>query len=274
MGVLGHFLYRPDFGVKGQAEYLAFDGGLYSADAEIYAAQIHRLATTNVHGLVFTSPGAGGGLDADKLDGKHASEFLISETDPVFLASPAAGITIGNIANWNAAFSWGNHAGLYSLLGHNHSGVYEAIGAVATHAALAASVHGVSASGFEDKANKGTVSGYASLDASTKVAQDPANATATPTQNKIPIADGVGGTLALGWIPAIPGSEDLTAKYKITDIDDSGSTKYFGFIDKDGNWFIMSLTATEARYVKGTSGYTTNWTGCAGLTYDYFYNAF
>ena len=69
-------------------------------------------------------------------------------------------------------------------------------------------------------------------------------------------------------------TEDSTIKYKISDIDDSGTTKYFGFTDKDGNWFIMSLTATEARYVKGTSGYTTNWTGRAGLTYDYFYNAF
>ena len=69
-------------------------------------------------------------------------------------------------------------------------------------------------------------------------------------------------------------TEDITSKYKITDIDDSGTTKYFGFTDKDGNWFIMSLTTTEARYIKGTSGYTTNWTGRTGLTYDYFYNVF
>lgn len=69
-------------------------------------------------------------------------------------------------------------------------------------------------------------------------------------------------------------SEDLTAKYKITDIDDSGTTKYFGFTDSAGNWFIMELTATEARYIAGTSAYTTSWTGRAGLTYDYFYNAF
>ena len=69
-------------------------------------------------------------------------------------------------------------------------------------------------------------------------------------------------------------SEDLTIKYKITDIDDAGSTKYFGFTDKDGNWFIMSLTATEARYIKGASAYTTSWTGRAALVYDYFYNIF
>jgi len=67
MGVLGHFLYRPDFGAKGQQEYLAFDDSLLKADAEIYAAQIHRLAQSNVHGLVFTGPGSGGGLTKEEI---------------------------------------------------------------------------------------------------------------------------------------------------------------------------------------------------------------
>ena len=33
-----------------------------------------------------------------------------TETDPVFSASPAGGITGTNIANWNTAYNWGNHA--------------------------------------------------------------------------------------------------------------------------------------------------------------------
>lgn len=33
-----------------------------------------------------------------------------AETDPVFTASPAFGITAGMITNWNTAFGWGNHA--------------------------------------------------------------------------------------------------------------------------------------------------------------------
>ena len=33
-----------------------------------------------------------------------------TETDPVFAASPAGGITGTNIANWNTAYNWGNHA--------------------------------------------------------------------------------------------------------------------------------------------------------------------
>lgn len=33
-----------------------------------------------------------------------------TETDPVFTASPAGGITSGEVSNWNAAYSWGDHS--------------------------------------------------------------------------------------------------------------------------------------------------------------------
>jgi hypothetical protein len=36
--------------------------------------------------------------------------FLTTETDPVFSASVAAGITSTNTSNWNTAYGWGNHA--------------------------------------------------------------------------------------------------------------------------------------------------------------------
>jgi uncharacterized protein (TIGR02145 family) len=39
--------------------------------------------------------------------------YLTTETDPVFNTSPAQGITGTNITNWNTAFGWGNHSGLY-----------------------------------------------------------------------------------------------------------------------------------------------------------------
>jgi len=43
--------------------------------------------------------------------GDHAAVgYLTSESDPVFGASPAAGITATQIGNWDVAFSWGNHA--------------------------------------------------------------------------------------------------------------------------------------------------------------------
>lgn len=47
-------------------------------------------------------------------------------------------------------------------------------------------------------ASKAQASGVASLDGSTKVVQDPANATVTPTASKIPIADGSGKID--GWV--------------------------------------------------------------------------
>jgi hypothetical protein len=50
----------------------------------------------------------------------------------------------------------------------------------------------------EATANKGASSGYASLNSSTKVVEDPANATATPTASKIVIADASG--LVDGWV--------------------------------------------------------------------------
>jgi hypothetical protein len=39
----------------------------------------------------------------------------IAETDPVFNASPAYEISSFNIDNWNTAYGWGNHSGLYRM---------------------------------------------------------------------------------------------------------------------------------------------------------------
>lgn len=51
------------------------------------------------------------------------------------------------------------------------------------------------------KATKAAASGLASLNGSSKVVEDPVNATATPTASKIPIADGSG--LLNGWVSAM-----------------------------------------------------------------------
>lgn len=49
--------------------------------------------------------------------GNHASAgYLTVESDPVFVAHAANGITSTNISNWNTAYGWGNHAlGGYAL---------------------------------------------------------------------------------------------------------------------------------------------------------------
>lgn len=70
----------------------------------------------------------------------------------------------------------------------------------------------------------------------------------------------------------------VLGNYKINDVDADTSPNYYGFTDKDGNWFILKETlsagADTYRYVKGSSNYTTNWTARVGLSYDYYYNVF
>ena len=63
--------------------------------------------------------------------------------------------------------------------------------------------------GYQKESEREAASGYAGLDASSKVIKDPANATATPTASKIPIAD-AGGKLAAGWIQEVLAYADLT----------------------------------------------------------------
>jgi hypothetical protein len=43
-----------------------------------------------------------------------------AETDPT-VPSWVKAITSTQISNWDSAYTWGNHAGLYSLLGHSHT---------------------------------------------------------------------------------------------------------------------------------------------------------
>lgn len=68
--------------------------------------------------------------------------------------------------------------------------------------------------------------------------------------------------------------QDVLSKYRISDTDDDASPNYYGFLDKDGAWYILKETivsgANTYRYAKGTSNYATNWTNRASLSYDYF----
>jgi hypothetical protein len=74
-----------------------------------------------------------GGTTCDEIEVtvEIGGEAVPTETDPIFLVSPAGGITSGDIADWNVAYGWGDH----SL---NH---YDATGTVASH--LTAFNHGL-----------------------------------------------------------------------------------------------------------------------------------
>jgi len=60
--------------------------------------------------------------------------------------------------------------------------------------------------------------------------------------------------------------------YRISDIDESADPAYYGYLDIEGNWYIMEYNAASGtcRYKSGTTAYTTNWTGRALLVYGYF----
>jgi len=66
--------------------------------------------------------------------------------------------------------------------------------------------------------------------------------------------------------------KEQRAHYVISDIDDSGDPTYYGYLDKDGNYYILEENSANNtyRYSKGTSGYTTAWTNRATETYNYF----
>lgn len=69
---------------------------------------------------------------------------------------------------------------------------------------------------------------------------------------------------------------DSLDEYKISDIDDADPTKYYGFLKKDGGYYILEedTVAKTYRYYKGSSGYdiavTGAWATRVSQTYDYF----
>jgi hypothetical protein len=68
---------------------------------------------------------------------------------------------------------------------------------------------------------------------------------------------------------------DPTAGYAPSDIDEAGSTKYYGFLSSDGRWYVMrNVSDTTFRYASGDSDYADSWTNRASLTYDYFSEVF
>ena len=76
-------------------------GGIALTDLSVAtnAAGSAALTYNNVSGVfTYTPPDLSGYLTS------------YTETDPVFSASAAAGITSGQITNWTAAYNWGNHA--------------------------------------------------------------------------------------------------------------------------------------------------------------------
>lgn len=89
----------------------------------------------------------------------------------------------------------------------------------------------------------------------------------------------------LGWVPASAGNPSggktspalasPTEGYTISEIDDN-IIGYYGFINKEGAWFIMKRDTNSGsfRYAKGGSDFPANWKKRQDLKYDYFHNVF
>jgi hypothetical protein len=72
-----------------------------------------------------------------------------------------------------------------------------------------------------------------------------------------------------------PAQEHATDGYEVTEIDDASAPAYYGFVNATGAWYITREASDGSyRYAKGSSSFSTNWTGRAALTYDYYYNVF
>lgn len=85
------------------------------------------------------------------------------------------------------------------------------------------------------------------------------------------------GTVAIkntSGVAIDPAEKKPTDGYSITEIDDSGADTYYGFVNKDGAWFILKDSDSTYRYAKGSSLFSINWAGRTGLSYDYFNNVF
>ncbi len=61
--------------------------------------------------------------------------------------------------------------------------------------------------------------------------------------------------------------------FQICEIEDS-LIAYYGFINKDGAWYIMREDTQNSsfRYAKGGSSFPNSWSSRSRLKYDYFYN--
>jgi hypothetical protein len=68
-----------------------------------------------------------------------------------------------------------------------------------------------------------------------------------------------------------PAEKQPTDGYRVNEVDDASLPSYYGFINQDGAWYIAREDSSGSwRYSKGSSSFSTNWTGRAALAYDYF----
>ena len=91
--------------------------GLISTHQSTYNHSLIATALQSETDPVFLAWDKSTGISITESQISDLQSYLTAETDPVFGASSAAGITGTNVSNWNTAYSWNNHAGLYDTTG-------------------------------------------------------------------------------------------------------------------------------------------------------------
>ena len=98
--------------LQGQIDAIPADTNTFVSGVQYDTAQ-RDIILTRTDSVTLT-----GNLDVVVHSGDNVSKLAndagyitgYTETDPIFSASPASGITSGNITNWNEAYGWGDHS--------------------------------------------------------------------------------------------------------------------------------------------------------------------
>jgi len=139
--------------------------------------------------------------------GDHAAAgYLTSytETDPVFLASPAYGITNTQISNWDTAYGWGDHAAAGYLTTETYTGTVTSVSGTG-------SVNGITLSGTVTTSGSLTLGGTLSgVDLTTQVT------------GTLPVGNGgTGATTLTGYVKG-NGTSAFTASASVPAADITG----------------------------------------------------
>lgn len=67
---------------------------------------------------------------------------------------------------------------------------------------------------------------------------------------------------------------DLLLRYALSGADDD--KMIYGYIDKDGGWYIQKYNSNDKtyKYIRGASGFSSNWNNRSNLTYSFFNEVF
>lgn len=72
-----------------------------------------------------------------------------------------------------------------------------------------------------------------------------------------------------------PAEKQPTDGYEISQVDDTNVPAYYGFLNRDGAWYIAREGAGgEYRYARGGASFVSNWETRDALPYGYFDNVF